>query len=76
MSSPLPVPSKAALTALRGLVVGTSCTLALIAEDRRRRIRNALTAIENGERIRQAKNYNTGGAALAVALEEESLFIV
>lgn len=73
MSSPLPVPSKAALTALRGLVVGTSCTLALIAEDRRRRIRNALTAIENGERIRQAKNYNTGGAALAVALEEESL---
>ncbi|KAJ4411719.1 hypothetical protein N0V85_003790 [Neurospora sp. IMI 360204] len=73
MSSPLPVPSKATLTALRGLVVGTSCTLALIAEDRRRRIRNALTAIENGERIRQAKNYNTGGAALAVALEEESL---
>ncbi|KAL0472261.1 hypothetical protein QR685DRAFT_521518 [Neurospora intermedia] len=73
MSSPLPVPSKAALTALRGLVVGTSCTLALIAEDRRRRIRNALTAIENGERIRQAKNYNMGGAALAVALEEESL---
>ncbi|KAK3398187.1 hypothetical protein B0T20DRAFT_410378 [Sordaria brevicollis] len=73
MSSPLPVPSKAALTALRGLVVGTSCTLALIAEDRRRRIRNAVTAIENGERIRQAKNYNTGGAALAVALEEESL---
>lgn len=73
MSSPLPVPSKAALTALRGLVVGTSCTLALIAEDRRRRIRNALTAIENGERIRQARNYNTGGAALAVALEEESL---
>jgi hypothetical protein len=74
MSSSLPVPSKAALTALRGLVVGTSCTLALIAEDRRRKINNAMRVIENGERIKSAKAYRPGGAALAVAMEEEALW--
>ncbi|KAL2177275.1 uncharacterized protein P884DRAFT_260197, partial [Thermothelomyces heterothallicus CBS 202.75] len=74
MPSSLPVPSKAALTALRGLVVGTSCTLALIAEDRRRKINNAVRAIENGERIKSAKRYRAGGAALALAMEEEALW--
>ncbi|KAL2159905.1 hypothetical protein VTH06DRAFT_2038 [Thermothelomyces fergusii] len=74
MPSSLPVPSKAALTALRGLVVGTSCTLALIAEDRRRKINKAMRAIENGERIKSAKRYRPGGAALALALEEEALW--
>ncbi|KAL2200469.1 hypothetical protein P885DRAFT_28583 [Corynascus similis CBS 632.67] len=74
MPSSLPVPSKAALTALRGLVVGTSCTLALIAEDRRRKINNAVRAIENGERIKSAKRYRAGGTALAIAMEEEALW--
>ncbi|EGS21419.1 uncharacterized protein CTHT_0032770 [Thermochaetoides thermophila DSM 1495] len=61
-NSPLPTPSgiskRAALTALRGLVVGTSCTLALIAEDRRRKINNAMRAVENGERIKNARAYH------------------
>ncbi|KAL2134676.1 hypothetical protein VTI74DRAFT_11187 [Chaetomium olivicolor] len=74
--SSLPVPSRVALTALRGLVVGTSCTLALIAEDRRRKINNAMRAIENGERIKAAKGYCAGGGALAVAMEEEALWDV
>ncbi|KAK4126261.1 hypothetical protein N657DRAFT_643046 [Parathielavia appendiculata] len=74
MSSSLPVPSKAALTALRGLVLGTSCTIALIAEDRRRKINNAMRVIENGERIKSAKAYRPGGAALALAMEEEALW--
>ncbi|GAB1318867.1 Pentatricopeptide repeat protein [Madurella fahalii] len=74
MSSSLPVPSKAALTALRGLVVGTSCTLALIAEDRRRKINNAVRVIENGERIKSARRYRAGSGALAVAMEEEALW--
>lgn len=74
MSSSLPVPSKAALTALRGLVVGTSCTLALIAEDRRRKINNAVRVIENGERIKSARRYRAGSGALAVAIEEEALW--
>ena len=74
MSSSLPVPSKAALTALRGLVLGTSCTLALIAEDRRRKINNAVRVVENGQKIKSAKRYRAGGTALAVAMEEEALW--
>ncbi|KAK0643553.1 hypothetical protein B0T16DRAFT_416156 [Cercophora newfieldiana] len=57
-SSPLPVPRKVALTAVRGLLVGTSCTLALVAEDRRRKINNAIRVIENGEKIKSARNYH------------------
>ncbi|KAK3294903.1 uncharacterized protein B0H64DRAFT_433970 [Chaetomium fimeti] len=74
MSSSLPVPSKAALTALRGLLVGTSCTLAVLAEDRRRKINNAVRAIENGEKIKSARRYRAGAGALAVAMEEEALW--
>ncbi|KAK0715850.1 hypothetical protein B0H67DRAFT_554291 [Lasiosphaeris hirsuta] len=72
MSSPARVPSKAALTALRGLLVGTSCTLALIAEDRRRRINNALRIIENGEKIKSAKRYYSGVAHAARPSTEEA----
>ncbi|KAK0619808.1 hypothetical protein B0T14DRAFT_519924 [Immersiella caudata] len=57
-SSPLPVPRKVALTAVRGLLVGTSCTLALVAEDRRRKINNAIRVIENGEKIKSARSYH------------------
>ncbi|KAH6856671.1 hypothetical protein B0I37DRAFT_368062 [Chaetomium sp. MPI-CAGE-AT-0009] len=74
MSSSLPVPSKAALTALRGLLVGTSCTLAVLAEDRRRKINNAVRAIENGHKIKSARGYRAGAGALAVAMEEEALW--
>ncbi|KAK3307110.1 uncharacterized protein B0T15DRAFT_529220 [Chaetomium strumarium] len=74
MSSSLSsVPSKAALTALRGLVVGTSCAIAFIAEDRRRKINCARQIIENGEKIKAAKRYRPGGTALALAIEEEAL---
>jgi hypothetical protein len=72
MSTPLPVPSKVAVTAIRGLIVGTTCSLALITEDRRRRIKNAHNAIRNAERIRSAKNYHAGGASLALAIEEDA----
>ncbi|KAM7206883.1 hypothetical protein V8F20_002589 [Naviculisporaceae sp. PSN 640] len=71
MSPPLPVPSKAALRALRGLILGTSCTLALITEDRRRRIDYALKILENGERVKGAKNYRAGGEQLASVLAME-----
>ncbi|KAM7185419.1 hypothetical protein V8F33_012417 [Rhypophila sp. PSN 637] len=70
MSSPLPVPSKAALRALRGLVLGTSCTLALITEDRRRRIDHALKILENGERVKAARNYRAGGGEQLVFAPE------
>ncbi|KAB5572034.1 hypothetical protein GE09DRAFT_1097972 [Coniochaeta sp. 2T2.1] len=72
MSTTLPVPSKVAVTAIRGLIVGTTCSLALITEDRRRRIKNAHNAIQNAEKIRSARNYHAGGAALALAIEEDA----
>lgn len=73
MSSQLPVPSRAALTALRGVLLGTSCGIALIAEDRRRRINRALMVIENGERIRSARGYRAGGD-LQIARRERDAF--
>ncbi|EPE02548.1 hypothetical protein F503_08773 [Ophiostoma piceae UAMH 11346] len=72
---PVPVPSKAAIRALRGLVLGTTCSLALVGEDRRRRINAANSAIRNARTIRSASRYNAGGGAFAIALEEESLAI-
>ncbi|KAK4165948.1 ribonuclease T2 [Cladorrhinum sp. PSN259] len=71
MPSSLPVPSKAALTVLRGLALGTSCTIALIVEDRRRRINNAVRVINNGDKIKSCRKYHSGGKALAAALEQE-----
>lgn len=59
----LRVPKKAALTALRGLFVGTSCTLVLITEDRRRRINQARSAVRNAERIRSSKQYHAAPPA-------------
>ncbi|KAJ4390591.1 hypothetical protein N0V93_004187 [Gnomoniopsis smithogilvyi] len=54
----LRVPKKAALTVWSGLVVGTSCTLLLLTEDRRRRINQARSAIKNADRIRSSKQYH------------------
>ena len=73
MPPPLPIPSKAALRALRGLILGTSCSLALIAEDRRRRINHALRILENGERVKAARSYRADAAVLA--LEEEATLL-
>ncbi len=64
--------SKVALTALRGLVLGTSCTLALVAEDRRRRINNAVNVIETSKKLKASKHYHGGGAGLALAVEGEA----
>lgn len=61
------------MTAIRGLIVGTSCSLVLITEDRRRRINNARNAVQNAQRLKSARNYRTGGGELALALEEEAL---
>lgn len=59
----LRVPKKAALTALRGLVVGTSCTLVLVTEDRRRRINQARSAIRTAEKICLVKQYHATRSA-------------
>lgn len=58
MSTPIPVPSKAAIRALRGLALGTSCALGLIVEDRRRRISTLRTAIDNKKKLRTSRKYH------------------
>ncbi|POS76774.1 hypothetical protein DHEL01_v204839 [Diaporthe helianthi] len=68
----LRVPKKAALTALHGLVVGTSCTLLLITEDRRRRINQARIVIENAEKLCLVKQYHATRSALRRDLDELS----
>ncbi|KAH8199638.1 hypothetical protein TruAng_006168 [Truncatella angustata] len=65
MSTPVPVPSKAAIRALRGLALGTSCALGLVVEDRRRRISTLRTAIDNKKKLRTSRKYH--GAAEAVS---------
>ncbi|GKT59177.1 hypothetical protein ColTof4_12531 [Colletotrichum tofieldiae] len=71
MSSPAPVPSKAAIHALRGLLFGTSCSLVLLAEERRQRIKLARSAVENGRRLKSLKRYSSSGVAALEALQEE-----
>ncbi|KAK8042569.1 hypothetical protein PG994_013052 [Apiospora phragmitis] len=66
MSPPLPVPSKAAIHALRGLALGTSCAIGLIVDDRRRRISTLRTAIENKKKLKSSRLYH--GTADAIAL--------
>jgi len=68
-----PVPSTAAIRALRGLIFGTSCTFALVAEDRRRRINAARTVLRNAERLKSDKRYYAGGTAAVLALEDNAL---
>ena len=55
MASPKPVPSKAALNALRGLVFTTSCSVVLLAEERRRRSKLARAAIDNARKLHTVK---------------------
>ncbi|KAI1876989.1 uncharacterized protein JN550_001061 [Neoarthrinium moseri] len=77
MSPPLPVPSKAAIRALRGLALGTSCALGLIVEDRRRRISTLRTAISNKKKLRTSRKYHgSAGAAEATKYPLDDLHIL
>lgn len=51
MASPSPVPSRAAIHALRGVALTTSCSVILLAEERRRRINVARAAIDNAKKL-------------------------
>ncbi|KAI1394115.1 uncharacterized protein F4822DRAFT_387102 [Hypoxylon trugodes] len=69
----LPVPSKAAIHALRGLALGTSCAIGVILEDRRRRINTLRTAVSNKEKLKSAKQYH--GTANAAAFQvDDAIF--
>jgi hypothetical protein len=73
-SLPVPAPSKAAICALRGLALGTSCALAVIVEDRRRRISVLRTAVGNKKKIRSLKQYH-GTSDAAAALIDDAVVI-
>lgn len=65
MASPSPVPSRALLNALRGVVFTTSCSVVLLAEERRRRIKLARTAIDNARKLHvvSRRGYTTAVAS-------------
>ncbi|KAI0894902.1 hypothetical protein F4806DRAFT_471073 [Annulohypoxylon nitens] len=69
MPPPIPVPSKAALHALRGIALGTTCALGVILEDQRRRIDVLSTAVSNAKKIKAAKSYH-GVSAGTMPLED------
>ncbi|KHN97062.1 uncharacterized protein MAM_05171 [Metarhizium album ARSEF 1941] len=64
MASKQPVPSRAALNALRGVILTTSCSVILLAEERRRRLQLARAAIENARKLHMVQT-NRGPLALA-----------
>lgn len=69
MASTPPVPSRAALNALRGVLFTTSCSVALLAEERRRRLKLARSAIDNARKLHTVKS-NRGAVALSESWED------
>ncbi|KAI2617530.1 hypothetical protein GGS26DRAFT_576463 [Hypomontagnella submonticulosa] len=70
MPPPLPVPSKAAIHALRGIALGTSCAIGVILEDRRRRISTLRAAVSNKEKLRSSKQYHGMAESLTLQLDD------
>ncbi|KAI0404203.1 hypothetical protein F4802DRAFT_568384 [Xylaria palmicola] len=66
MSSPLSLPSKAAIRALRSLALGTSCAIGVLVEDRRRRISTLKAAVANKQKLQSSRHYHHGGAVAPV----------
>ncbi|UNI13457.1 hypothetical protein JDV02_000202 [Purpureocillium takamizusanense] len=69
MASKNPVPSRAALNALRGVVLTTSCSVILLAEERRRRLKIARAAIDNARKLHTVRS-NRGPLALTEGLAQ------
>ncbi|KAM5348021.1 hypothetical protein ACJ41O_007845 [Fusarium nematophilum] len=64
MASPSPAPSRAAINALRGVLLTTSCSVIILAEERRRRLNIARTAIDNAKKLHTARvHHNSAGLA-------------
>ena len=74
----VPIMSKVVLSpstaahALRGLALGTSCSLILVSEERRRRLDLARTLADNGRLIRAQRCYSTEPPAGASAQAEKA----
>jgi hypothetical protein len=64
MATPSPAPSRAAIHALRGVLLTTSCSVILLAEERRRRLNIARAALDNAKKLHTAR-VNRNSTALA-----------
>ncbi|KAF4335962.1 hypothetical protein FBEOM_10231 [Fusarium beomiforme] len=64
MASPSPTPSRVAVNALRGVLLTTSCSVIILAEERRRRLNIARAALDNAKKLHTAR-VNRNSAALA-----------
>jgi hypothetical protein len=69
---PAPLPSVAATRALRGLLLGTTCSLGLVLEDRRRRISTLRNRLKNAEKLKSHERYHAGGAAAILERFEQT----
>ncbi|KAF7544582.1 hypothetical protein G7Z17_g9836 [Cylindrodendrum hubeiense] len=60
MASSNPVPSRTAIHALRGVLLTTSCSVILLAEERRQRLKIARAAIDNAKKLHTVRvNHNS-----------------
>ncbi|KAF5244299.1 hypothetical protein FAUST_2432 [Fusarium austroamericanum] len=55
MASPSPAPPRAVVHALRGVLLTTSCSVILLAEERRRRLNIARAALDNAKKLHTAR---------------------
>ncbi|PKS08942.1 hypothetical protein jhhlp_003555 [Lomentospora prolificans] len=58
---------RTAVHAIRGLALGTSCSLILISEERLKRLELARTVVDNGRLLKSQRCYNPGGAVAVMA---------
>ncbi|KAF4496015.1 hypothetical protein FAGAP_7848 [Fusarium agapanthi] len=63
MATPSPAPSRVAVNALRGVLLTTSCSVIILAEERRRRLNIARAALDNAKKLHTAR-VNRNSAAL------------
>ena len=77
-TSPVVLPlRKVALAALRGILLGTaSYALALLVEDRRRRINLARRLVENKKKIRESPLYRPGGSDALIAAAIDAAAVI
>ncbi|KAJ3529943.1 hypothetical protein NM208_g9544 [Fusarium decemcellulare] len=75
MASPTPAPSRAAIHALRGVLLTTSCSVIILAEERRRRLNIARAAIDNAKKLHTARVHHNS-AALAESFGRREAFPV
>ncbi|UZP42246.1 hypothetical protein NXS19_010062 [Fusarium pseudograminearum] len=73
MASPSPAPPRAVVHALRGVLLTTSCSVILLAEERRRRLNIARAALDNAKKLHTAR-VNRNATVLAESYSNKREF--